>query len=234
MHLRVRLAICGVLALASSMGVVSSAGAAPIAHAGDGALAPGVPDRSIFSDDRLRGSGWAACPDPIRWSLDTGDLPAGLSASVAADVTWALQTWGRGSGLTFVRDRVTRHAYDDVTHTAVPADGNRRSRHLYVSFVADAQSDYLGGSVVGVGAPTRVLPDTREIIAGSAVFLSDFAARASRPERVAVILHELGHALGLAHSDGDGDVMRPLVARTRTLSPADVAGVRSLIRPCER
>jgi hypothetical protein len=211
MHLRVRLAICAVLALAAS-----------------------VPDRSIFSEDRLRGSGWATCPDPIRWSLDTGDLPAGLSASVAADVTRALQTWGRGSGLTFVRDRVTRHAYDDVSHTAVPADGNRRSRHLYVSFVADAESDYLGGSVVGVGAPTRVLPESREIIAGSAVFLSDFAMRASRSERVAVILHELGHALGLAHSDGDADVMRPLVARTRTLSPADVAGVQSLIRPCER
>ena len=131
-----------------------------------------------------------------------------------------------------MRDDRTRHAYDNVTHTAVPADGIRRDRHLYVSFVPDDESDYLGGSVVGVAAPTRVWAAKREIIAGSAVFLADYAVSTSRPRRQAVILHELGHALGLSHSTGEADVMRSLVASTRTFSRADVAGIRSLVRPC--
>jgi hypothetical protein len=157
-----------------------------------------------------------------------------MTATLAADVTWALQAWGRVSGLAFVRDVATRHVYDNVTHTAVPADGVKRDRHLYVSFVPDGESDYLGGSVVGVAAPTRVWSARREIVAGSAVFLTDYALSTSRPRRQAIILHELGHALGLSHSTGNGDVMHARVASTRTFSRADVAGIRSLVRACDR
>lgn len=234
MHARARLAISAVLMVVATVGAVSPVGAAPAVPAGDGPYGSIAQSRSIFHEDQFRGSGWAACSDPVAWSLDTGDLPVEVTNSLAADVARALRIWGRVSGLAFVRDEATRHAYDDTLATAVPADGVRRDRHLYVSFVPDAQSTYLGGSVVGVGAPTRVLPASREIVAGSAVFLTEFAVSTSGPRRLAVILHELGHALGLGHSAGTGDVMRPVVARTRTLSPADVAGVRSLIRPCDR
>ena len=48
------------------------------------------------------------------------------------------------------------------------------------------------------------------------------------------MLHELGHALGLSHGTGRADVMRRRVATTRTFSRADVAGIRSLVRPCGR
>ena len=97
MHLRVRVAVCVALVLGATVGAGSPVGAAPSTPAGDGALAPGAQGRSIFLDDRLRGSGWAACPDPISWSLDTGDLPVGMRASVAA------ADWPASSGAMFSR-----------------------------------------------------------------------------------------------------------------------------------
>ena len=229
---RARLVLCAALTLAATLSGGAAAGATGAFPAGESDVSPTAQSRSIFRDGTLTGSGWSGCPDPITWSLDTGDLPADAAAPLVADVSWALRAWGRVSGLAFVRDDRTRHAYDNVTHTAVPADGIRRDRHLYVSFVPDDESDYLGGSVVGVAAPTRVWAAKREIIAGSAVFLADYAVSTSRPRRQAVILHELGHALGLSHSTGEADVMRSLVASTRTFSRADVAGIRSLVRPC--
>lgn len=43
-----------------------------------------------------------------------------------------------------------------------------------------------------------------------------------------VAIHELGHALGLAHSNAESSVMYPLDQGLTTLAPADLAGLRNI------
>ena len=190
---------------------------------------------SIFAGQlpALVNSGWSGCAAPVTWTVDTTALVDTEAAQAIADLTWAFAQWQQASGLVFSYGGIQELTYDDGSFTLEPADGTPiLQRHIYLSFVTDASSERLGGQTVGLGSPSQVMTQSKEIVTGTAVFRTDHVSSASDRADRSLYLHELGHVLGLAHASDEGNIMYPVVSDHLELGAGDVAGVRTMAKPC--
>ena len=144
---------------------------------------------------------------PPPWPLVQG--AGGDTARLQAAVDRAVLAWTRPScsGLRF--DRGSRGIALSPVYSYPPK--------LDVAAWTDVRALHLGGLIVGAD-----------------IALNGFVMQGGGLDVETVILHELGHALGLAHTGVRGTVMRPRVARgwpIRTLTPDDRAAVCALYPP---
>jgi len=190
---------------------------------------------SIFTAQvpALTDAGWATCPSPITWSVDTTGLSEAEAAEQIANLQWAFDQWSQASGLAFQYVGTTALVYNDGAFTLTAADGSATpSRTIYLDFVTDAESARLGGGVVGLASPSSVWQDSKEIVNGTAVFRLDYISTASVNADRALYLHELGHVLGLGHAAETANRMYPMVKDGTDLGAGDVTGVRTMLKPC--
>lgn len=187
---------------------------------------------TFFDAGPLQGSGWASCPAPVGVSLDTSKFSAAEASRIALALTKAVDLWSQQRQISFTFAGIIPMVYDTASGVLSPRDGLTRSRHIYIGFVRDAESPQLSRSVVGLGLPTTVSQGNREITEAEATFERRYSADASVPQLVALFAHELGHALGLGHSADKADVMYPVVRTAKRLGPGDIAGIKSIARPC--
>ena len=185
---------------------------------------------SIFSDGSMVGAGWATCPTAIVWDADVSALSPKAAKFALDDLEWALGTWASAGGIAVQKGAEGQLTYDNASATVKGVPGGRK---IFVKFVKDDESDYLSGRVVGVATPTQVISSAPEIIGGSAAFRVDYIEYASKTESRALLLHELGHALGLGHSTDKKSVVYPIVSTKTKLSPSDIAGIRAFTKNCD-
>ncbi len=209
---------------------------APFASAAPESIPAAPADASgwtpFFDSGSLKDSAWSNCADPIVLTVDPRALPKAQQKSAKDAFAASVKNWAQQSGIKFTFGGVTPVNYNDTTNLITPVDGVDRARHMYITVLTNAESTYLTDRVVGFAMPTQVLPGNKEIIRAEGAFRTDDVASGSKGQRVAVFMHELGHALGLGHSTSKGDIMYPIVDDRTTLGPGDIAGIQALMRPC--
>lgn len=104
------------------------------------------------------------------------------------------------------------------------------SSDILISCNTDADNYSNSPSVLGVTLPNNV---SGTAIKGALILVNDNSGNSfqslSRAEKIAVLAHEIGHAVGLGHSNTDRNLMYYQSVATRgTLGPDDVDGITYL------
>lgn len=175
--------------------------------------------------------GWDPC-GTIHYVVNPQGAPADWER-VVGDAVAALE---EASGL--------RLSYDGTTTDRDREDRGATSRDPEPVLVEWADPDEvpaLEGTVVGVARPVAVLDGVRVVYRTGSVsldrqaFADELASwTRRRPDpRTAVVMHELGHLVGLDHVQDPGELMYPDVTGLTAYGPGDRAGLALLASlPC--
>ncbi|WP_147392141.1 matrixin family metalloprotease [Amnibacterium setariae] len=173
---------------------------------------------------------WLACK-PIEYRINPTDMPAGLEPTVRH----AMSVLQRQTGVRFRYAGHTRHTFTSTTHAATPT--------VYIAFTsrrrAAGQTFGGPGGEIGVGGPAGSWAvsggrTTEAITYGRVLLSSRFRGPATGggASWQALILHEVGHALNLAHRGGARTIMHPVLsgATPAQYTPAEVHALRKVLQ----
>lgn len=174
---------------------------------------------------------------PIHYVVNLDGAPTGAAGLVAG----AVARLSAATGMTFVDDGPTTEQPSRERTADQPARYGHRWAPVLIAWSAPAESDLLpGGRVVGEGISTWVrMDDGRQAFtSGEAVIDRDdtaqlpatFGTGATLGE---LLLHELGHVVGLGHSTDQTQVMYPtlLPLPQAAYGAGDLVGLAQLGAP---
>jgi hypothetical protein len=186
------------------------------------------PDFAFFSAPRVE-YGWNPCK-PIVWALDTYDMPALRGAPAAAWealTTQAIAQLAAATGATFAR------APNFYAAPGLPNEGTVGPAGVALAIGFAPQGLDVGGTG-GLHAAAGQFATMGEVEITTGTSFGE-------PEALLVLLHELGHAMGLAHPvaeppapDPFNAVMDPVISSFTAYQPGDLCGLYEITwhAPC--
>ena len=165
----------------------------------------GPPPTQPYAFSRLTSAGplrWNPC-QPIRYTVNLG----GYDPSARVMINEAVERLQAATGLPLV-------PAGDTTFTptsAAPTQSGAASADIVIALSDSAHTDLVPGSIVGM---TNILYSSVIVKASVVVDMGDVAARPEWSSTGAgpVLLHELGHAVGLAHVADSTQLMNAIAS----------------------
>ncbi len=180
----------------------------------------------------LHPDGTPVVPDPCRpmhWTLNRAGLPDGADQQVRE----AFDFVSAATGLQFVEDASTTEMPSPERPLVQSQRYGDRIAPVLVSFSDSAHIEALGGEVVAVAIPETIEtdgPNSRRVATGQVVVDTDFTSRAlssaeGRTRLRMVLMHELGHLVGLDHVQDYNALMAPQASGVLYFGPGDKRGL---------
>ncbi|MGY1653460.1 matrixin family metalloprotease [Geodermatophilus sp. SYSU D01119] len=173
---------------------------------------------------------------PVHYVVALDDAPAGAEALVAD----AVARVSAATGLRFVADGTTDEAWSEQRPAHQPDRYGDRWAPVLVSWSTPEEVPELADTVAGLGGSVAYSAGGPWVYVSGAVTLdAGWSAGAAlspggREEIRAVLMHELGHVVGLDHVDDPAELMHGTNAGQTGFGPGDLAGLARLGRgACE-
>ncbi|MFC7848113.1 matrixin family metalloprotease [Arthrobacter sp. NPDC057388] len=179
--------------------------------------------------------GYSPCR-PLHYVVNAELAPEG-----AADlVPLAIQTISRATGIQFVDDGATDEQPSAQRSPYQPEKYGDRWAPLLISWTTPDVAPKLGGKVIGTGGSTHYSYGNgpKSYVTGSLELdAPQMAVELGRPDgtsyATAVVLHELGHVMGLEHVDDPAQLMYPEIGAPDGFAAGDLNGLYRLGQaPC--
>lgn len=178
---------------------------------------------------------WSPCR-PIHYVTRPDDAPPGGEAWVSAAVAQV----SAATGLRFISDGATTEGPSEDRPAYQSDQYGERWAPVLIVWATKSEVPDFGVDIVGEARPYGVgTPSGDATYVSGEVYLDpaklgEIAARSGSAQAVAVVIHELGHLVGLAHTDGATEIMFPRSGTVVDLGAGDRAGLAALGRgPCQ-
>jgi hypothetical protein len=150
---------------------------------------------------------------PIHYAISSEELPDDFLEVVNGAVGKA----SAASGYRFFFDGMTgdRHFFN-----------GREAGPVLIGFAATDEDVGLAGEVIGRGGSSWNTATGRLVTGAIQLDATQYRDVHDLAHRRAIVMHELGHVLGLDHVDDRGELMYPSTGRTTEYGPGDIAGLR--------
>lgn len=181
-------------------------------------------------EQRSRPVTWSPCR-PVHYVTRLENSPAWGPAVIAESVAQVSQA----TGLVFVDDGVTDEGPSEDRQAYQPARYGGRWAPVLIAWATRAEVPDFGIDIAGEAGPTTIrTPSGDETHVSGVVYLDPVSLGLTHGQRgravaKSVVLHELGHLVGLAHVESTADLMFPRAqVSTVDFGAGDRAGLAAL------